>query len=68
MTGLDDRDEVWRKLNKVSFSLVLRRDAWPGESPRPRPTYRTAKDALLSEVAHVFLAKASAHQGSELLR
>ena len=68
MTGLDDQDEVWRKLNKVSFiSRVLRREDWSRESPRPRPTYRTAKEALLSEVAHVFLAEASAHRGSELL-
>ena len=67
--GLDNLEGVWRKLNKVSFiSMVLRRD-WSGESPRPAPTYKSAKDELLTNVAHVFLANASArqHNGAKLL-
>ena len=49
MSGLDP-DTIWSKLHK--FSIVY----W-NPSIYPRPQYPSAKDSLLSEVAHVFLTK-----------
>ena len=71
--NLDDPDQVWRELQRerVAFiSLVLRDSdsSWSGDGPRPRPTYKTAKDAVLGELAHVFLANVSgSRKKSELL-